>query len=100
MYTHWVILIVGNKLTAGYSLISDITGKGQYGGYPHSLLSLGLPTVGSQPDNAETRSERTDRVLPWNSGGYQIGTGKLNYCRKLRAVMSADAAALPPETIE
>jgi hypothetical protein len=60
--------------------------------YSHLLHSVGLHTVGSQPDNAVTRAGRTDCVLLGDSGGYQIGTGKLKGYRELQAGMSAAAA--------
>ena len=60
--------------------------------YSHLLHSMGLHTVGSQPDNAVTRAGRTDCVLLGDSGGYQIGTGKLKGYRELRSGMDAASA--------
>ena len=60
--------------------------------YSHLLHSVGLHKVGSQPDNAVTRAGRTDCVLLGDSGGYQIGTGKLKGYQSLHAGMSSDEA--------
>ena len=60
--------------------------------YSHILHSVGLHKVGSQPDNAVTRAGRTDCVLLGDSGGYQIGTGKLKGYRELRSSMDAASA--------
>jgi hypothetical protein len=60
--------------------------------YSHLLHSVGLHAVGSQPDNAVTRAGRTDCVLVGDSGGYQIGTGKLKGYRELRAGMDGESA--------
>ena len=60
--------------------------------YSHLLHSVGLHAVGSQPDNAVTRAGRTDCVLLGDSGGYQIGTGKLKGYRELRSGMDAASA--------
>lgn len=60
--------------------------------YSHLLHSVGLHAVGSQPDNAVTRAGRTDCVLVGDSGGYQIGTGKLKGYRELRSGMDGASA--------
>ena len=66
--------------------------KNQLWHYSHVLHSVGLHAVGSQPDNAVTRAGRTDCVLLGDSGGYQIGTGKLKGYRELEAGMDAASA--------
>ena len=60
--------------------------------YSHILHSAGLHPVGSQPDNAVTRAGKTDCVLLGDSGGYQIGTGKIKGYQAFEAGMDAKAA--------
>ena len=60
--------------------------------YSHILHSVGLHKVGSQPDNSVTRAGKTDCFVLGDSGGYQIGTGKLKGYQSLHAGMSSDEA--------
>ncbi len=60
--------------------------------YSHILHSVGLHPVNSQPDNAVTRAGKTDCVLLGDSGGYQIGTGKIKGYQALKTGMDAKAA--------
>ena len=45
--------------------------------HPHYLHSVGQYSVGKAPDNAVTRRGKTDGVLIGDSGGFQIGKGRL-----------------------
>ena len=45
--------------------------------YPYLLHSIGLYGVGSLPDNAVTQRNRANNTLVGDSGGYQIGKGKM-----------------------
>lgn len=60
--------------------------------HPHFLNSAGNYKVGQTPDNAVTRRGWTDGVLFGDSGGYQIGKGKLQGIKGLEPGMSAEAA--------
>lgn len=60
--------------------------------HPHFLNSAGNYKVGQTPDNAVTRRGWTDGVLFGDSGGFQIGKGKLQGIEGLLPGMSADAA--------
>jgi hypothetical protein len=60
--------------------------------YSHILHSVGLHPVGSQPDNAVTQAGKTDCFLLGDSGGYQIGTGKIKGYNEFKASMDAKAA--------
>jgi hypothetical protein len=60
--------------------------------HPYCLHSIGLYRVGSTIHNALTQAGRTDRVLVGDSGGFQIGHGKLGGCDELRPGMTAEQA--------
>jgi hypothetical protein len=62
--------------------------------HPHFLHSVGQYKVGSMPDNAITRRGRTDGILFGDSGGFQIGNGKLDGVETLKASMEADEACM------
>jgi hypothetical protein len=63
--------------------------------HPHFLNSAGNYKVGQTPDNAVTRRGWTDGVLFGDSGGFQIGKGKLEGVEGLQPDMSAtDACAV------
>jgi hypothetical protein len=59
--------------------------------HPHYLHSVGQYSVGKAPDNAVTRRGKTDGVLIGDSGGFQIGKGRLKGIVGLRNGLSADA---------
>jgi hypothetical protein len=60
--------------------------------YSHILHSVGLHTVGSQPDNAVTRAGKTDCFLLGDSGGFQIGQGTLKGLKGFVTSMGGDKA--------
>ena len=62
--------------------------------HPHYLHSVGNYKVGSNPRNVITQRGISDGTLFGDSGGYQIGTGKLKGIDGLKADMDADAACL------
>jgi len=45
--------------------------------YPHILNSAGMYKVGDWPNNAVTRTNKDEVMIFGDSGGYQLGTGKL-----------------------
>lgn len=55
--------------------------------HPYFLHSAGQYKIGSIPDNAVTRRGPSDGILVGDSGGYQIGTGKLAGLKGLQARM-------------
>lgn len=62
--------------------------------HPYILHSIGLHEVGSSIDNAITRTPRSSRSLFGDSGGYQIGKGKLKGLKSLKRGMAADEAVI------
>jgi len=60
--------------------------------YPYFLHSAGQYKIGTMPDNAVTRRGRTDGVLIGDSGGFQIGNGKLRGLVGLEPAMDPDMA--------
>ena len=60
--------------------------------HPYILHSVGLHPIGSRIDNAITRIPKSSRILVGDSGGYQIGKGKLGGLKSLKQAMPADAA--------
>lgn len=60
--------------------------------YPYFLHSAGQYKIGKMPDNAVTRRGRTDGVLVGDSGGFQIGNGKLSGLVGLEPAMDPDMA--------
>ena len=60
--------------------------------YPYFLHSAGQYKIGTMPDNAVTRRGRTDGVLIGDSGGFQIGNGKLSGLVGLEPAMDPDMA--------
>lgn len=45
--------------------------------YPYILNSVGIYTVGDWPNNAVTRANSSEVMIFGDSGGFQLGTGKL-----------------------
>ena len=62
--------------------------------HPHYLHSVGNYKIGSNPSNVITQRGISDGTLFGDSGGYQIGTGKLKGIDTLKANMDGDAACL------
>lgn len=60
--------------------------------YPYLLHSIGSYKVGSNPDNAVTRTDKSMAVVIGDSGGFQIGKGTLEGYKALTPHMPADAA--------
>ncbi len=60
--------------------------------YPYILHSAGLHTVGSWVDNAVTRADKSKVMILADSGGFQVGTGKLKGIKNLRPNMPATEA--------
>lgn len=60
--------------------------------YPYILHSAGLHSVGSWVDNAVTRADKSKVMIFADSGGYQVGTGKLKGIKELNPNMSAAEA--------
>jgi hypothetical protein len=60
--------------------------------YPYFLHSAGQYKVGELPDNAVTRRAWTDGEMYGDSGGFQIGTGKLDGLVGLQPAMDPDDA--------
>ena len=58
----------------------------------HVLHSVGLHKYGNAIDNAITQMGKTDYVLVGDSGGFQIGKGKLNGYKPLYSGMACDKA--------
>lgn len=67
-------------------------GKSQLWNHPFFLHSAGQYRVGTRPDNAVTRRPHNQGTLFGDSGGFQIGTGKLQGIRGLKGQMSASDA--------
>jgi hypothetical protein len=61
--------------------------------YPYLLHSVGLYSVGNNPDNAVTQRSRTYSILVGDSGGYQIGKGTMKglVALKPRPMVAAEA---------
>ena len=53
--------------------------------YPYLLHSVGLYPIGALPDNAVTQRDRSVCTLVGDSGGFQIGKGKLKGRQALRS---------------
>jgi hypothetical protein len=63
--------------------------------YPYLLHSVGLYRVGALPDNAVSQRDRASSTLVGDSGGYQIGKGKVKGLKSLRdGPMEASSAVL------
>ena len=60
--------------------------------YPYILHSAGLHTVGSWVDNAVTRADKSKVMIMADSGGFQVGTGKLKGVKDLYPNMPAAEA--------
>lgn len=52
-------------------------GKSKLFNHPYVLNSVGMYRVGEWPDNAVTRANKNEVMIIGDSGGYQLGTGKL-----------------------
>ena len=66
--------------------------KSQLWYHPHFLHSVGNYKVGQTPDNAMTRRGWTDGVMFGDSGGFQIGRGKLEGIPALKPNMDPEEA--------
>lgn len=62
--------------------------------YPFLLHSVGLYPIGALPDNAVTQRDRSHCTLVGDSGGFQIGKGKLKGLQALRS------GPMPPREAE
>lgn len=86
---------LGNRLFPAGLDIGDLefwNPKNKLWHYPYLLHSIGNYKVGSNPDNAVTRTDKTNAVVVGDSGGYQIGQGTLEGYKALTPHMSAEAA--------
>ena len=68
------------------------TGKSTLWNHIHNLHSIGQYKAGGSPKNALLERGKHDGILLGDSGGFQIGKGKLKGVEGLRSGLSADEA--------